>query len=213
MPISHPLAALLLQTNPLLPHLTPLEHLALYSALYGINSAGYGSDGVRAQAGKAAALLPVEASTVAARCSLPVELFHRPAGLLSGGSQRKLSLAIALLGSPQLLLLDEPSAGLDPPARRDMCDAINMALRGWSSPRKDGSSGGGGASSAPAIVLTTHYAEEAMALCDMVGVLEDGTLLASGPPEQVPQRLRAVRPGHYLADPEEWGAVLTSLLG
>ncbi|GIL73352.1 hypothetical protein Vretifemale_3536 [Volvox reticuliferus] len=203
--------ALCPQTNPLLPHLTSLEHLVLYSALYGITSAGYDTDRVRTLAGGAAALLPVEASAVAARCRLPVELFHRPAGQLSGGSQRKLSLAIALLGGPQLLLLDEPSAGLDPPARRDVCDAINMALRGWSA--ASGNSGGGGAPDAPAVVLTTHYAEEAMALCDVVGVLEDGTLLASGPPEQVPQRLRAVRPGHYLADPEEWGAVLTSLLG
>ncbi|EFJ41760.1 hypothetical protein VOLCADRAFT_98328 [Volvox carteri f. nagariensis] len=193
--------ALCPQTNPLLPFLTAAEHLTMYSTLYGMGN------------GRKSAVLPAAVATVASRCGLPSELLHRPAGQLSGGSQRKLSLAIALLGRPQLLLLDEPSAGLDPPARRDMCDTVNMAVRGWAVTE---AAVGGGAGLPPppslAVVLTTHYAEEAAALCDLVGVLDEGILLACGPPEHVPLRLKAVRPRHYLAETEEWGPVLTSLL-
>ncbi|GLI64061.1 hypothetical protein VaNZ11_007197 [Volvox africanus] len=201
--------ALCPQTNPLLPYLTPTEHLDMYSKLYGITSSVRGR-----RAGGAAATLPIEAAIMAARCGLPAELLHRPAGQLSGGSQRKLSLAISLLGRPQLLLLDEPSAGLDPPARRNMCDAINMAVRDWVGTSSEGSGHGAAPSSAPAVVLTTHYTEEAVALCDILGVLEAGRLVALGPPEQVSLQLCALRLGHYLEDFEcEWDTVLTPLQG
>ncbi|GIL45671.1 hypothetical protein Vafri_2872, partial [Volvox africanus] len=202
--------ALCPQTNPLLPYLTPTEHLAMYSKLYGITSSVRGG-----YAGGEATILPAEAAAMAARCGLPAELLHRPAGQLSGGSQRKLSLAISLLGRPQLLLLDEPSAGLDPPARRNMCDAINMAVRGWVGTASEGGGDGAAPSSAPAVVLTTHYAEEAMALCGTLGVLEAGRLVALGPPEQVSLQLCALRLGHYLEEDSanEWDTVLTPLLG
>lgn len=178
-----------------------------------------------ASAAAAAAVRAVVAD-LAVRCGIPPELLLLPAAALSGGTQRKLSLAIALLGQPALLLLDEPSAGMDPAARRAMCDTINMALRGGGSSSSPATAAGaagmgrwnGGGSAAalvplllmqpPAVVLTTHYGEEALALCDVVGVMEAGRLLALGRPGAA---LRALPAGHYLAEPEEWGGVLPEL--
>ncbi|PNH10126.1 ABC transporter A family member 1 [Tetrabaena socialis] len=197
------------QTDPLLPLLTPAEHLALYAALHGprhtalrhnTHAAGpptsVASTTARSGPPSASSWAALAGSDAARRCGLPPELLRRPVAQLSGGSKRKLSLALALLGAPQLLLLDEPSAGMDPPGRRGMCDTINMALHGsmYGSPRSphcggDDMYGGGGGvyvsagAGRPAVVLTTHFWEEATALADWVGVMEGGRLLALGRPE------------------------------
>ena len=90
------------------------------------------------------------------------EVLHRRAGRLSGGWQRRLSIAMALVSDPQVLFLDEPTLGLDVLARSELWDVIR-ALRGRTT-----------------IVLTTHYMEEAEALADRVGVMKSGRMIALG---------------------------------
>lgn len=88
------------------------------------------------------------------------EVSGRRAGKLSGGWQRRLSIAMALVSEPEILFLDEPTLGLDVLARSELWDVIR-ALKGHVT-----------------IVLTTHYMEEAEALSDRVGIMRDGRLLA-----------------------------------
>lgn len=95
------------------------------------------------------------------------EVLNRRAGKLSGGWQRRLSIAMALIGEPKILFLDEPTLGLDVLARSDLWDTIR-ALKGRMT-----------------IVLTTHYMEEAEELSDRVGVMRDGHLLALGTPAEL----------------------------
>lgn len=92
------------------------------------------------------------------------------AGKLSGGWQRRLSIAMALIGEPQILFLDEPTLGLDVLARSDLWDSIR-SLKGKIT-----------------IILTTHYMEEAEALSDRVGILKDGHLLALDTVEALKQQ-------------------------
>lgn len=87
------------------------------------------------------------------------EIEKRKAGKLSGGWQRRLSIAMALISQPQVLFLDEPTLGLDVLARSELWDVIR-SLKGKIT-----------------IVLTTHYMEEAEALSDRIGILKDGRLL------------------------------------
>ena len=89
-------------------------------------------------------------------------VLHKRAGKLSGGWQRRLSIAMALISEPHILFLDEPTLGLDVLARSDLWDVIR-ALKGEVT-----------------IILTTHYMEEAEALSDRIGVMRDGRLLACG---------------------------------
>lgn len=95
------------------------------------------------------------------------EVLHRRAGKLSGGWQRRLSIAMALVSSPEILFLDEPTLGLDVIARSELWDVIR-AMKGHAT-----------------IILTTHYMEEAEALSDRVGVMKDGHLLALGTPAEL----------------------------
>ena len=94
-------------------------------------------------------------------------VLNRKAGKLSGGWQRRVSIAMALISEPQILFLDEPTLGLDVLARHGLWDAIR-ALKG-----------------SITIVLTTHYMEEAAALADRVGILKNGRLLADGTVEEL----------------------------
>jgi ABC-2 type transport system ATP-binding protein len=84
---------------------------------------------------------------------------------LSGGQKQRLSVACALVGRPALLFLDEPTTGLDPQSRRQLWDVLERFRRG------------GGT-----ILLTTHYMDEAHALCDRVGIMDQGKLIALGTP-------------------------------
>ena len=89
-------------------------------------------------------------------------VLRRKAGVLSGGWQRRVSIAMALISEPQILFLDEPTLGLDVIARHDLWNLIR-ALKGKIT-----------------IVLTTHYMEEAKALSDRIGIMKNGKLLAVG---------------------------------
>ena len=89
-------------------------------------------------------------------------ILQQKAGTLSGGWQRRLSIAMALISQPQILFLDEPSLGLDVVARRELWKMI-LDLKGRIT-----------------IILTTHYLEEAEALSDRIGIMKSGKLLAIG---------------------------------
>jgi ABC-2 type transport system ATP-binding protein len=90
---------------------------------------------------------------------------------LSGGQQRRLDVAIALAGDPELLFLDEPTTGFDPGARRNAWDIVgNLAGLGKT------------------IFLTTHYMDEAQALADRVAVIANGEIVAEGPPSTLGDR-------------------------
>ncbi|WP_097867838.1 ABC transporter ATP-binding protein [Streptomyces sp. rh34] len=87
---------------------------------------------------------------------------------LSGGQQQRLSLAMAVVGRPELVFLDEPTAGLDPQARRSTWDLVREL-------RADGVS----------VVLTTHFMDEAEALADDVAIIDAGRVIARGSPESL----------------------------
>ena len=97
----------------------------------------------------------------------------KKAGKLSGGWQRRLSIAMALISQPQILFLDEPTLGLDVIARSELWDVIRR-LKG-----------------AVTIVLTTHYMEEAEALSDRVGIMKAGRLLLCDTPESIKKAAQA----------------------
>ena len=94
-------------------------------------------------------------------------VMNTKAGKLSGGYGRRVSIAMALIGEPQILFLDEPTLGLDVIARQELWETIN-SLKGRVT-----------------IILTTHYMEEAEALSDRVGIMKDGKLLVSGTVEEL----------------------------
>ncbi len=87
---------------------------------------------------------------------------------LSGGQKQRLAVACALVGDPELLFLDEPTTGLDPQSRLQLWDVVE----GF---RKDGRT----------VLLTTHYMDEAERLCDRVGIVDHGKLIALGTPQQL----------------------------
>ncbi|MFB7593221.1 ABC transporter ATP-binding protein [Streptomyces sp. NPDC056160] len=107
---------------------------------------------------------------------------------LSGGERRRLDLALALLGDPDVLFLDEPTTGLDAEGRRDTWDLVR-ALR----------------DAGTTVLLTTHYLEEAEGLADRLAILHEGRIAAAGTPAEVtaaqPSRISfELPPGHFLGD-------------
>lgn len=103
------------------------------------------------------------------------DILMKKAGKLSGGWQRRLSIAMALIGEPSILFLDEPTLGLDVIARSELWDTIR-ALKGNVT-----------------IVLTTHYMEEAEALSDRIGIMKNGKLLVVGTAEELMAQTSADR--------------------
>ena len=95
---------------------------------------------------------------------------HRdvPVRELSGGFQRRLAIALSLVNRPELIILDEPTTGLDPAVRLALWSRIRML-------RNEGTT----------VLLTTHYMDEAERLCDRVGIIADGKLIAEGAPRQL----------------------------
>ena len=98
------------------------------------------------------------------------QILNKKAGKLSGGWQRRLSIAMALIGEPKILFLDEPTLGLDVIARSELWDTIR-SLKGKIT-----------------IILTTHYMEEAEELSDRMGIMKAGRLLAIGTAEELKEK-------------------------
>lgn len=96
------------------------------------------------------------------------DLARRPVAKLSGGQKQRLMFALALCGNPELLFLDEPTAGLDVEARRALWETVRTLA-------EDGRT----------IVLTTHYLEEADALADRIVVIKQGRIAAAGSPDEI----------------------------
>src|SRR6185437_8381860 len=89
----------------------------------------------------------------------------------SGGQKQRLALAMALVNDPQMLFLDEPSAGLDPQARLEIHELVQQLRRDQRT-----------------ILITTHYIEEAEKLCDRVAIIDEGRIVAMGTPEEILSR-------------------------
>ena len=138
-----------LQSTSIPPDLTPFEVLRMYAAFY-------------------PSTRPVPAILDRVGLAKKSTALVRD---LSGGQRQRLALAMAILHGPELLILDEPTTGLDPVARRALHDLVRSL-------REDGCS----------IILTTHYIEEAEQLCDRVIVLNSGNVVADGSPFELLQR-------------------------
>lgn len=141
------------QETAVAPLLSVRENLALMAGIHGMTKAE--------TAAKIAEL--------SERLGLDTVL-SRKAGKLSGGWQRRLSIAMALISDPEILFLDEPTLGLDVLARSELWDLIR-SLKGRMT-----------------IVLTTHYMEEAEALSDRTGIMKNGRLIALGTPAEIKAR-------------------------
>jgi ABC-2 type transport system ATP-binding protein len=117
---------------------------------------------------------------------------------LSGGQQRRLDVAIALAGDPELLFLDEPTTGFDPSARHEAWSVIKNLV-----------------SLGKTVLLTTHYMDEAQFLADRVAVIAGGRIVAEGPPstlgarDRAQARIRYRAPGDAVAFPERSGGQVT----
>ncbi len=134
--------------------LSSLENLEFIASLYGLSGSEF-----RNRVEELASKLGIE------------HLLKRRVEKMSGGERRRVSLAASLLHDPELLILDEPTVGLDPDARRDFWDLItSMRMEGRT------------------ILISTHYMEEADELCDRVAVIDQGRIVAMGTPEELKRK-------------------------
>ena len=135
-----------LQTTALQDQITPREALALFGTFYKQKS---------------------DPPSLLERFAL-VDKADAPFDTLSGGQRQRLALALAFVNKPELVFLDEPTAGLDPQSRRDLHGEIARM-------KHDGAT----------VFLTTHYLNEAEALCDRIAVIDRGRIVASGTPREL----------------------------
>jgi ABC-2 type transport system ATP-binding protein len=155
-----------LQATSFQPELTVAEILQLYAGIYGVSLSKESSRRM---------LQDIKLETAA----------NKRFGQLSGGQQQRVSLAIATMHQPQLVLLDEPTTGLDPQSRRQLWERIEeMRNRNH------------------AILLTTHSMEEAEAVCDRIAIIDHGRIIAIDAPGAIiekhrndPEVIRASRKG------------------
>ena len=141
-----------LQTTALQDKITPREALALFGTFYG-------------QRAEPAALL--ERFALLEKADAPFET-------LSGGQRQRLALALAFVNKPELVFLDEPTAGLDPQSRRELHGEIAKM-------KHDGHT----------VLFTTHYLNEAEALCDRIAIIDRGRIVATGTPRELVAGSRA----------------------
>ena len=158
----------------LYPELTAAENLRFFGALYGIEPAE----------------LERRVSRILETIGLS-ERADRRASTFSGGMQRRLNLGIALVHEPTLLLLDEPTAGVDPQSRNHLFDGIRRLHE-----------------SGMTIVYTSHYMEEVEALCQRVGIIDHGRLIACDTLEGLTNRLPGTIRFRLAADPPDWSGLV-----
>lgn len=137
------------QETAIYPYLTGIENVELFGNLY-----------------------TLEKQTLKARCNMLLERLaltkdaRRKTEKYSSGMKRRLNLILALIHDPQIILLDEPTVGMDPQSRRSVWDFIRELK-----------------TAGKTIILTTHYMEEAESLCDRVGIIDHGKLIALDSPK------------------------------
>ncbi len=136
------------------------QELALYAELSALDNLVFFGRmvGLNGKEARAQAMANLELMGLAERARGRVEKF-------SGGMKRRVNLAIALMGHPQLLFLDEPTVGIDPQSRNNIYETINGL-------RKQGM----------AVLYTTHYMEEADRLCDRIAIMDGGQIIALDTP-------------------------------
>ncbi len=134
---------------------SPFDNLSFFAKLYGIPKN----------------ILPQRVNEVLSLVRLD-DRAHQPSRSLSGGMKRRLNLACALLHKPKLLLLDEPTVGLDPHSREAVFSCLNLL-------KEQGC----------AIIYTSHYLEEIFRLCDKVGIMSQGNLLFLGSIQEFQTRI------------------------
>ena len=135
------------QETSIAPKLTVLENLEFIANLYGIND-------------------DKKINSIIEEFKLD-EVKNQKSGTLSGGYQRRLSIAMCMVTNPSIIYLDEPTLGLDVIARRELWSIINKLK------------------SKVTIILTTHYLEEAFSLCDRIAILKKGELKAIDTPDNL----------------------------
>jgi lipooligosaccharide transport system ATP-binding protein len=139
------------QTDNLDPDLSVIENLLIYGRYFGLSRSDLRT--------RVPELLEFAALTDRAKCRI---------NELSGGMMRRLTIARALINKPELLILDEPTTGLDPQARHTIWQQLRQLQRGGLT-----------------LILTTHYMEEAERLCDRIIVMDHGRVLADQDPERL----------------------------
>ncbi|KAJ1547666.1 hypothetical protein HK405_005241 [Cladochytrium tenue] len=170
------LVALCPQHDALLPELTGRQHVKLAAALRGsleVRDTTVPAPWWRGWWGTGAAAASSRQAEAVARALAAVDLIgdaDSPVATYSGGMKRRLSLAIATVGDPRLLLLDEPTAGLDPAHRREVARYVERLKHGR------------------AVIMTTHHMDEAEALGDTVAVLSGGRLQMHGVARELRRR-------------------------
>jgi lipooligosaccharide transport system ATP-binding protein len=164
-----------LQDNVLIESLTPVENLRVFGRFH--------------------LLREPELSARVARLIDELDLgSHRdvPAGKLSGGFKRRMAIAMALLGDPQLLILDEPTTGLDPAVRITLWNTVRELRRRGTT-----------------VLLTTHYMDEAQRLCDRVLIMSRGRAVVEGSPAALVQERLGSEVLELDCTPEEERALLS----
>jgi ATP-binding cassette, subfamily A (ABC1), member 3 len=143
-------------------NMTGREHVQLYAAIKGVPAAD------------------VEAAVNSKLAEVGLSDFdsNRLSQGYSGGMKRKLSVACATIGQPQIVFLDEPSTGMDPVARRDMWAVISEMVNGGNLPDEERTS----------VILTTHAMEECEALCPRIGIMANGRLRCIGSAQHLKDR-------------------------
>lgn len=143
------------QENSIYPLLTCMENLMYFGSLYGVTG--------KTARERAAALLEQLGLS---------DKKNSVAEYLSGGMKRRLSLACALMHKPKIIMLDEPTTGLDPATRIKMWETVRAVVR----------------ETGATLILTTHYMEEAEALCNRIAFVNAGQVVAEGTPNELKKR-------------------------
>jgi ABC-2 type transport system ATP-binding protein len=151
------LLGVVFQENNLDRDLSPRQNLAFHARLYRLDDVERRVEAI------------IDRLGLAARADRPVEQ-------LSGGMRRRLVIGRALLTEPRVLLLDEPTTGLDPAIRRELWELVRQI-------HAEGCT----------IILTTHYVEEAEVLCDQIGIINRGRMVAMGSPRDLVERFGGPR--------------------
>lgn len=163
-----------LQSTALQDKITPREALKLFGAFYRVRA-------------EPAALLARFALTEKADARFDT---------LSGGQRQRLALALAFVNKPELVLLDEPTTGLDPGARRELhAEILQM--------KRDGHT----------VLLTTHYLDEAEQLCDRIAIIDRGRVIATGAPRELIAQSSASQSVTLVTEPGIDGAAVAGLPG